>query len=93
MISANMEILVLLSSGERLYGIQMVKRSSILKRGSVYVHLARLEATGLVSSEEEQEETIEGFPRRIYSITDKGRAACRAATEAATAVIMQGVTG
>ena len=46
-------ILELLVSGGPMYGLQLVDRSEgELKRGTVYVTLARMEAKGLVQSEQ-----------------------------------------
>ena len=79
------EILGLLSGKADQYGLELVRNSSILKRGTVYVMLQRMEKKGLVSSREEKEETMPGLPRRIYSITGLGQQALRAQRAAAAA--------
>ena len=56
------------------FGQQLVDESGgALKRGTVYVTLSRMEAKGLVSSEQEaQLPGAVGLPRRIYRITGLG---------------------
>lgn len=58
-----------------MYGLQLVERSDgALKRGTVYVTLARMEAKGLVESEQEPLPTgAIGLPRRIYRPTALGK--------------------
>lgn len=87
----DIEILSALSSGRQMYGLQLVKESALLKRGTVYVHLARLERGGLVRSVEEERETVPGLPRRLYSITEKGQQALRSATDAEVSRMQQGL--
>jgi PadR family transcriptional regulator PadR len=75
-------ILELLTSLGPLYGLQLVDRSDgALKRGTVYVTLGRMEAKGLVES---QQEPIApggiGLPRRIYRPTVLGERMLRAWT-------------
>ena len=72
--AARQEILRLLRDMGEMYGLDMVKASKHLNRGSIYVHLNHMEDEGLVSSR--VVETITGplAGRRIYAITDKGRA-------------------
>ena len=56
------------------FGQQLVDQSGgALKRGTVYVTLSRMEAKGLVTSEQEAQpaEAI-GLPRRIYRVTGLG---------------------
>ena len=66
-------ILDLLEGGAR-FGLQLVEASKgRLKRGSVYVTLARMESKGFVESEQELRETVAaGLPRRLYSPTPYG---------------------
>lgn len=63
-----------LLSGKEMYGLEMVKASDCLNRGSIYVILNRMEDRGLISSNVVD---ISGplAGRRIYSITDSGRMA------------------
>ena len=67
-------ILELLLTGE-LFGLQLVERSSgTLKRGTVYVTLARMQAKGYVESRiEERAAGAIGLPRRLYQPTAHGR--------------------
>lgn len=64
----------LLRGGER-YGLELVERSGgALKRGSVYVILARMEDKGFVESrQEERAPSVSGPPRRLYRATPYGR--------------------
>ncbi len=58
------------------YAHEMVEKSQgALKRGTAYTTLQRMERKGLVASEKEIEADIEhNLPRRLYQITDDGRA-------------------
>lgn len=81
------EILGLLRSKE-MYGLELVKESSILKRGTVYVTLERMADKGYVKSREAERAPHEsGLPRRIYSITGLGQRALAAAEAAAAAYL------
>src|SRR5580692_1223643 len=75
-------ILELLAAGEPMYGLQLVEQSDgALKRGTVYVTLGRMEAKGLVESQ--QEPVLPGgigLPRRIYHPTALGQRVLRAWT-------------
>jgi DNA-binding MarR family transcriptional regulator len=73
-------ILELLASEGPMYGLQLVEHSDgTLKRGTVYVTLGRMEAKGLVES---QQEPVPpggiGLPRRIYRPTALGERMLRA---------------
>ena len=75
-------ILELLASDGPMYGLQLVEQSDgSLKRGTVYVTLGRMEAKGLVES---QQEPVPpggiGLPRRIYRPTALGERMLRAWT-------------
>ena len=65
-----------------MFGLQLVERSDgALKRGTVYVTLARMEAKGLVQSEQEPlPPAAIGLPRRIYRPTAFGERMLRAWT-------------
>jgi DNA-binding PadR family transcriptional regulator len=67
-------VMELLRSGER-YGLELVDKSGgSLKRGSVYVTLARMEEKGFVDSrQEERSQGASGLPRRLYRATPYGR--------------------
>lgn len=68
-------ILQLLVERRDMYGLELVTASKKrLKRGTVYVTLARMEDKGYVASRlEEAPETAGGLPRRIYEPTALGR--------------------
>jgi PadR family transcriptional regulator PadR len=75
-------ILELLASVGPMYGLQLVEHSEgVLRRGTVYVTLGRMEAKGLVES---QQEPVPpggiGLPRRIYRPTALGERMLRAWT-------------
>lgn len=61
--------------GRERYGLELVDRSQgALKRGSVYVILARMEEKGFVEShQEERPPGVSGLPRRLYRATPYGR--------------------
>jgi PadR family transcriptional regulator, regulatory protein PadR len=73
-------ILELLQSDGPLFGLQLVALSQgALKRGTVYVTLGRMEAKGLVASEQESMPAgAIGLPRRFYSPTPLGKRVLRA---------------
>ena len=73
-------ILELLVSGGPMYGLQLVEQAQgALKRGTVYVTLGRMEAKGLVVSEQEPLPPGGiGLPRRIYRPTGLGERTLRA---------------
>ena len=71
------EILNLLRSKE-MYGLEMVRVSSILKRGTVYVTLDRMSDKGLVKSRIPTDQKDPGLPRRLYSATGLGQRAFHA---------------
>ena len=75
-------ILELLTSAGPMYGLQLVERAQgSLKRGTVYVTLGRMEAKGLVESEQEElPPGAIGLPRRIYRPTALGERMLRAWT-------------
>jgi DNA-binding PadR family transcriptional regulator len=61
--------------GRERYGLELVDTSDgALKRGSVYVILARMEEKGFVESRlEERSPTEGGMARRLYRATPYGR--------------------
>jgi len=75
-------ILELLASNGPMYGLQLVEQSEgALKRGTVYVTLGRMEAKGLVDSQQEPFPAGGiGLPRRIYRPTALGKRVLRAWT-------------
>jgi DNA-binding PadR family transcriptional regulator len=60
--------------GRECYGLELVDASAgTLKRGSVYVILARMEDKGFITSrQEERAPTTSGLPRRLYHATPYG---------------------
>lgn len=82
------EILNLLRSGE-MYGLEMVKSSKLLKRGTVYVTLDRMTDKGFVTSRAESNPSEPGMPRRLYSVTALGRRVL-AARDAAEVIFARG---
>jgi DNA-binding PadR family transcriptional regulator len=68
-------ILDLLVRESEMYGLQLVATSKgRLKRGTVYVTLARMEEKGFISSRLEHGPADEGgLPRRLYEPTTFGR--------------------
>jgi DNA-binding PadR family transcriptional regulator len=73
-------ILALLVSEGPMFGLQLVDRSEgALKRGTVYVTLGRMEAKGLVESEQDPLPSGGiGLPRRVYRPTALGERTLRA---------------
>jgi DNA-binding PadR family transcriptional regulator len=71
---------LLLGSADReLYGLELVRASrGKLKRGTVYVTLARMTDKGLVTSREIREEGQAGLPRRAFQVTGVGQRAFQA---------------
>ena len=67
-------ILEMLAARGPLHGLGMVDESDgRLKRGTVYVTLGRMEAKGLLVSEQEPPRPAAiGLPRRIYRVTALG---------------------
>lgn len=61
--------------GRERYGLELVDASDgALKRGSVYVILARMEEKGFVDSRQEDRDAgAGGTPRRLYRATPYGR--------------------
>jgi PadR family transcriptional regulator, regulatory protein PadR len=67
-------ILELLAENITMYGLQLVSQShGMLKRGTVYVTLGRMEQKGLILSEPEKLSDDSGLvPRRMYRPTPFG---------------------
>ena len=61
--------------GRERYGLELVDASTgALKRGSVYVILARMEEKGFIESrQEDRDGGVSGAPRRLYRATPYGR--------------------
>ena len=73
-------ILELLAAEGPMYGLRLVEQSDgALKRGTVYVTLGRMEAKGLVESQQEPLPAgAIGLPRRLYRPTALGERTRRA---------------
>jgi DNA-binding PadR family transcriptional regulator len=67
-------ILDLLAEEREMYGLELVETSKQrIKRGTVYVTLARMEQKGYVSSQQEARgPRAIGLPRRMYRVTPLG---------------------
>lgn len=70
-------VLEMLINKADMYGLEMVRASAELKRGTVYVLLSRMEEKGFVKSKQVDDGTA-GLPLRVYSITGLGARAYRA---------------
>ncbi len=67
-------ILELLIANGDMYGLEMVKASGHLKRGTVYVTLNRMESEkGLVESYAQKDPHESGMARRRYHVTGHGQ--------------------
>ena len=67
-------IMNLLFERDEMYGLDMVKNSRELKRGTVYVTLDRMEDKGLISSRlVDPEKGSRGPARRMYKLTGAGK--------------------
>ena len=73
-------ILELLVQKQGMYGLQLVTASGgLLKRGTVYVTLGRMEEKGYIASRlEEAPAEAGGLPRRLYQPTTLGRRVLKA---------------
>lgn len=70
-------VLEQLAGGEALYGLQLLEGSNgVLRRGWLYVELAKLEDAGLIVGREHE---LDPAGRRIYQITSAGQVALRQA--------------
>jgi DNA-binding PadR family transcriptional regulator len=77
-------ILELLGRSRKMYGLELVAASAgVLKRGTVYVTLGRMEEKGYVTSLLEDASPPQGgLPRRLYEATPYGRELLAAVTSA-----------
>jgi DNA-binding PadR family transcriptional regulator len=80
------EILALLIARGEMYGLELVKNSDSLKRGTVYVLLSRMGDKGFVESRQVQPPDGNGPPKRLYRATGLGVRALRAYTAARAAM-------
>lgn len=74
-LSATERLILELLAGEEMFGLQLVEQSrGVLKRGTVYVTLGRMQDKGYVESwTEPQPPGAIGLPRRLYRPTAYGR--------------------
>lgn len=70
------QLLAYLAEHGESYALQMV-RGGVGRRGTLYIHLARLEDWGLISSRREDASGCQlgQLPRSLYQLTEAGRAA------------------
>ena len=82
-------ILELLADQDEMYGLQLVASSrGRLKRGTVYVTLARMEEKGYVTSKLDAAPSgMGGMPRRLYAATPLGGRMFAAWTSGATRLV------
>lgn len=70
---------LLIGSVKEMYGLQLVDKSEgLLKKGTIYVTLKRLEDKGYVQSRKEEEQPGVAMPRRLYKATGLGARVFRA---------------
>ena len=79
-------ILELLAANGEMYGLQMVARTTELKRGTIYVTLGRMADKGYVESRQVKDTSASGMPRRLFRVTGLGQQVL-AAARAASAVM------
>jgi PadR family transcriptional regulator, regulatory protein PadR len=72
-LSATESMILDLLRSRDMYGLELVTESEgALRRGTVYVTLARMEEKGYVESRAEAKPTHSGLPRRLYRATAVG---------------------
>ena len=64
---------VLAANDREMYGLDLVA-AGVAKRRWLYVVLGRMEDRGLIEGREEDAVELPQLPRRLYRITDAGRA-------------------
>lgn len=68
----------LATTDDELYGLELIAAGVVSRwwPGALYVELARMESKGLIEGREEDPSTVAAgrLPRRVYRITDAGRA-------------------
>lgn len=79
-------VLEMLVAKREMYGLEMVKTSNRLARGTVYVLLNRMADKGYVISRQVKEDNASGMPRRVFSITGLGQRALTATRQAHAAI-------
>ncbi len=70
---------LLIGSMKEMYGLQLVDKSEgLLKKGTIYVTLKRLQDKNYVQSRKEDEQPGVAMPRRLYKATGLGQRVYRA---------------
>lgn len=64
---------LLVGEPDGMYGLEMVRASAELKRGTVYPTLNRMAEKGLVESHKEDRGSEGGLPRRVFTVTGLGQ--------------------
>src|SRR5215213_5501547 len=77
------EVLRLLIANGEMYGLELVRSSTALKRGTIYVTLSRMAEKGYVDSKVVEVPSTDGPPRRSYHVTGFGLRSYRAMEAAA----------
>lgn len=80
-------VLEMLANKREMYGLEMIKASNRLARGTVYVLLSRMADKGYVTSRQVKEENASGMPKRVFSITGLGQRALTATRHAHAAIV------
>lgn len=71
---AEAKVIELLSSSGPMSGLALVEASGgVLRRWTVYVLLNRMVDNGYLESRQEDDPSIPGLPRRIYTTTRRGQ--------------------
>ncbi len=81
-------ILKLLVENGDMYGLELVAKSNgVLKKGTIYVTLDRLETSGMIESKmKEPPRGSQGPARRIYKVTGLGQRTLKQALNARSAL-------
>jgi DNA-binding PadR family transcriptional regulator len=74
-LSKKQELIIDLLGQREMYGLDLIHRSGgSLRRGTIYVHLSRMEELDLIQGRRCDKPVREGcLPRRIYRTTEHGR--------------------
>lgn len=73
-LSKKEELILDLLGQSEMYGLDLIEKSGgSLGRGTIYVHLARMEELDLVQARQVASEHESALPRRIYKATELGR--------------------
>jgi DNA-binding PadR family transcriptional regulator len=73
-LSGKRELILDLLGDQEMYGLDLIDKSGgTLKRGTIYVHLARMEEQDLIQGRACESAREGCLPRRRYRATEKGR--------------------